>query len=522
MSTSSCFAPKQEIVFNHFEHLVKEIYSCGDKIQKTELTKRLNSFLKICQNARKRRPTSNLDSECDKKKIKLDKVEKKVVLPNELWTKIMNYLPSKDIFGSLCLVNKHFYQLSLDPSSITHLQIENIDTEDTSKKAVNVLKRCKKLIGVSFKDIDPVLWTHFFMKALTKKRCKNLQSLKVLVSLDRNKFQRLNISLPMMKNLRELNTLKVLDLQFVAIKSFEHDVVTEISQMNCLKSLRLSYLKHYEHSYPIDSALVDAIALNCKQLESIELEERSQINSNKFRDSLNNLLEKRQHVLKSFKINGFPDLCSLTTEFATLRPPCNSSLQNLKVCQNLEEFSSTIHAHDFNPISESETLRKLKFTFLYEEEMKIVLSNGMKLPRLKYLSMVTRYDPKLLFQQLSQQFFPLLERLYIHSEKHIWEPSTRLDLGTFKTFIESVPKLKSIQIDGNCVSAMDISNEYLHHIMRDCDIFVIFGKTKTLSIRSRQSNFEDFLQHDSVTFGKYHVMKRNFMKWCESNHGYGY
>ena len=170
MSTSSCFAPKQEIVFNHFEHLVKEIYSCGDKIQKTELTKRLNSFLKICQNARKRRPTSNLDSECDKKKIKLDKVEKKVVLPNELWTKIMNYLPSKDIFGSLCLVNKHFYQLSLDPSSITHLQIENIDTEDTSKKAVKVLKRCKKLIGVSFKDIDPVLWTHFFMKALTKKR----------------------------------------------------------------------------------------------------------------------------------------------------------------------------------------------------------------------------------------------------------------------------------------------------------------------------------------------------------------
>ena len=66
MPTTSCFGPNQEIIFEHFEHLVKEIYSGCDKIQKTELTKRLNSFLKIGQNARKRRPSSNLDSEGDK------------------------------------------------------------------------------------------------------------------------------------------------------------------------------------------------------------------------------------------------------------------------------------------------------------------------------------------------------------------------------------------------------------------------------------------------------------------------
>ena len=44
-------------------------------------------------------------------------------LPNELWMKILTYLPTHDIFANFSLVNKHFHGLTLNPSSIKYIQM---------------------------------------------------------------------------------------------------------------------------------------------------------------------------------------------------------------------------------------------------------------------------------------------------------------------------------------------------------------------------------------------------------------
>ena len=107
------------------------------------------------------------------------KVRRSVHLPNEIWLKIMNYLKTKDIFERFALVNKHFYQLTLDTGSIKYLQVKNIG--GNLSKYYNVLKvlsRCKTLIEFSIEDIfcDEYQFMSCIIKAL-----ESSQKLKSLV-----------------------------------------------------------------------------------------------------------------------------------------------------------------------------------------------------------------------------------------------------------------------------------------------------------------------------------------------------
>ena len=53
------------------------------------------------------------------------RAKRSVHLPNEIWLKIINYLKTKDIFGSFALINKYFNQLTPDISVIKYLQVKN-------------------------------------------------------------------------------------------------------------------------------------------------------------------------------------------------------------------------------------------------------------------------------------------------------------------------------------------------------------------------------------------------------------
>ena len=64
------------------------------------------------------------------KRIKLNTLE----LPNEMWMKILSYLQFKDVFGNFALVNKHFHALTLHPSAVKYLHLQ--DSKIKNKKKI--------------------------------------------------------------------------------------------------------------------------------------------------------------------------------------------------------------------------------------------------------------------------------------------------------------------------------------------------------------------------------------------------
>ena len=102
-------------------------------------------------------------------------------LPNELWLKIINYMKTKDIFGSFALVNKHFNSLTLDTSAIKYLQVKNIRGDPSKHENVmKVLSRCKSMIEFSIEDrrCDEYQFKSCINKALESSQ--KLKSLKIL------------------------------------------------------------------------------------------------------------------------------------------------------------------------------------------------------------------------------------------------------------------------------------------------------------------------------------------------------
>ena len=509
-------ASKSENLFDNFENLVQQVFSNAD--EKANFLKKFEKFKATC----KKRSIELSENDVSRgKKLKL-KIRTQV--PNEIWLKIMKYLPSKDCFGSFALVNKHFHGLTLDPSALKYLQIGDIKNDLHFEKLMKVVKRSKNLkefaICAGKKSVE--YWNRLVLKAL--KISIYLESLKVSVSIsddqvpyryrDENNPD-YSLSFEVLDAIKKRKSLKVLHLQDLRIKP---QIGIEISQMKHLKSLQLSY----GPVTIITPEIVIGIANNFNQLENIELWDW-QFSlphlGNQFRVALNNLFENNCKTLKRIKICVWPLHCQKI--LFKDQQKC-VSLQNLALCQNLEEFSGAVHGHDLNVISKSQTLKKLEIEYTDEENLRDLLSKKMNLPNLKILSIKTeRFDTSELFLNISKQYLPSLERLYIRSEKKYFY-NYPLKLATLKKMMKNFPKLKSLQIDGSCVTAIDVPNEYLSAIFKKFGTFIIFGKVKEINMPDRQTNFEDFLENDPLTLGKYLKDKRSFAKWCENNIGYGY
>ena len=84
-----------------------------------------------------------LDLESNNKKVKFD--SEIVEMPNEIWTKIMNYLPTKDIYKSFGLVSKRFHSLI---GGIRYLQVSINSAKCNTKVIEEILKNSKSLIGL--------------------------------------------------------------------------------------------------------------------------------------------------------------------------------------------------------------------------------------------------------------------------------------------------------------------------------------------------------------------------------------
>ena len=364
-------------------------------------------------------------------------------------------------------------------------------------------------------------WNGLVTKVL--KIHKNLESLKISVSDDQvphrirhENNSKYSLSPNIMDILEKKQNLKVLQLKGLMIKN---EIGMQICRMRNLKFLHLSY----DDRAIVSPYFVDLIADNLNQLETIEIftgEYSDDYDGIKFRSAFNNLFRNNCKTLKKINVRIMPYFCR-SLEMKFYQPEC-VTLKSLDLCQNLEEFRGPAHGHDLKLICESQILKKLELKDITQHNLEDILSHGMSLPNLKHLAIKTeQIFIKSMFVQVSEQYLPTLERLYISSEK-IFSHYTRLDLETLEELLENFPTLKSLQIDGDYITAIDVPNECLTDIFRDYGIFIIFGKVMEIEMCDRQKNFEDFLEQDPLLLGKYYKEKRNFAKWCENNIGYGY
>ena len=231
-------------------------------------------------------------NDCKKRKIKeakvffpekKTKIEQKVEVPNELWMKIMNFLPTKDIFTSFALVNKHFHDLTMSPSSIKYLQIKDIENDFDFDKVIEVVNRSKGLKELSILEC-PEYWYRFVFRAM--QASIRLNSLKI--SMIPNELQQRNASIvallgplafgltvptndlqltfgpELIEKITQSSQLKILELNGLILTP---EAAIKVSQMEELRSLRLSN----QESGAVTPNLIHELAQNCHKLEKIEI-----------------------------------------------------------------------------------------------------------------------------------------------------------------------------------------------------------------------------------------------------------
>ena len=527
-----------DLALKSFQKVVENVASNDDEGHKAKVLKKLKDFNELINSPKNR--VSSKGSKVPKartvsspaKKIKLHSSRKVKIpeLPNEIWVKIMNYMPTKYIFNSLALVNKNSYQLTKDTKALKHFTIYRLSSHYSKanfEKAMKFLKKCTNLVGLTIDHCSTEDWQKIVTNA-----SPNMKYLEILGdgTSDCN-FKNCHIfhgdqlSIDVVKTMKKRKIkLENLTLNGTYV---EIDVMDEISKIETLKSLRiLDVTKRF-----VTPKAIESLAFNKNQLELIEIEKSKKEenhysydsdgsddynddfdddddnDSSGLRKALNHLFEKKKDTLKIIrKINMDSSNCDDIDS-------CDS-LENLSLCKNLVEFFGSLHEHELVHFAGLENLQKLNIEGLtYREDKYLKLALGsMNLSKLKHLS-ISSNACKEFCQELARHYFPALERLYIYSPE--------MTSKCFQQLIKNGPKLKSIQFGygADC----NISNKISHKLCKDTNVFVIFGNVIKNDENKEQKSFEDYLlENDLVVFRKYKKMKEEFEKWCEGNIGYGF
>lgn len=215
---------------------------------------------------------------------------------------------------------------------------------------------------------------------------------------------------------------------------------------------------------------------------------------------------------------------------------CNG-LENLYLCEKLEEFSGSYYPSMNNFLSESKTLEKLKLTIKSHP-----MPNWLKinLPKLKYLviriyywsyyldensipnwpksnfpelkCLVIRMDNFLQGSILAETQYPALERLKIQSENI----KTFIDDYSYQ-FLKNCPNLKSIQFEDFSDENLD-ETEFanLYNIFENGKVFVFLGDDDP-----NQKLFLNYiLEFNPKLLVKYEQELQKFTDWCRQNPEY--
>ena len=485
----------------NIEQYVKNILDLNDQNKKKALwfhfQKLINMLFLNEDTIKQPRKPDNVESQ--PKKLKLEPVLNR--FPDEMWMKILTYLPVNDIFGSFALISKHFHNLTMDSAAIKYFHFKyNIKSElrsyeyrgetiqepyfshfDHYEDAVKVIARLR-LIELKLENFRR---ERLVLEAL--KSSQRLKSIKVTNSYNDNRLASFSSSIKKYGK----------KLENVEFRSFRVDGQTmiEISKVKTLKSLTI----HTKWIMTFSPQLFTTLAESENQLEEIDFQyiSKTVTNRNEIRSNMNNLLKMKGQTMKflGLVMNDGPCIDNCV------------SLESLSLCKNLTKFHGYLHPHDFGHFSELKNIETLILDCRhYSSSIDIIpLFNQMNLVKLKHLSFQKVWLTKEFMEAIGKFHFPVLERLYFHSNGS--QPIfTEVNL---RHIPKNIPNLKIIEFGKKCVGSK-ITNEFLLQILEDKDIFVQFENSK------RQTNLENYLLQENA-IEKYQQMKLNSLRWSEIN-----
>ena len=478
----------QEMFQNHvetFEKFVNDAVSGMDQNQKSLFLEKCQDFVSFC-NESKKRPLEHTKLISKEKKIKIE-------IPDEIWLKIIGFMDAEDVFSRFALVCKRFKSLTSDPTAIKRLFINhrNVQKKD-SPNFRKLLKRKKTM--VEFTLVKACLKTAINVTKIVLKSNPKLKSLKILNHLNCKCIYQMDKLVECIKTYRP--DLENLELNFVDY--YDLQAMIGICTLKNLKSLKIS-----NHKGILVPEYIYYLAINCEDLENISLSESESPykDYHKIGAAWNHLLGQRSTSLKSIYMN-------IDLTYSHYSSHHFIELENLKLCQNLEEISIRFDKHHLTMIPELPKLKKLVlFGYLSAEDL-IPCFQSMNLSSLKYLSFrnFRELHEESFWTKFAMIQFPVLERVYFHPN---WKNYPSLKQKHLQNLLNNCPQLKSIQFSGKLGN--NLSNKFLFDIFKMSNVLVIFRDS------FKQFEMEDYFKNRNVSlYEKYQLMKKEFSKWCEN------
>ena len=418
--------------------------------------------------------------------------------PNEIWTKIIKCMPSKDVYGSIMFVNKRFQSLALNSGVYRNIKLNSLIGENELDILKSFTEPLKFICNSSY-------FYPNFEKAISV--AQNLRFLQFYGSPDDDFDKNVHDCFKKLVNAIIQSKSKLEHVDLINHFHVKPEILIQISQIKTLKSVQIS---------DATPEILDAFAQNENQLENIELYDTFDIcdsfpidkeECTKLSNALNNLLKQKSNTLRNLKTTKCRDLYYST-----------DPLTNLKLCQNLQEFSGYLEPHNIEILAQIPRLKKLKLGRLENPKY---LFDYLNFGSLKYLSLEGNGGEanNIICQELTKHNFPVLQRLLI-------DDNVELSENFLTSFIANAPNLKSIHLPytnfiPNCSnhyhlwgSKCTVSNKFLYNFFKNFEVFVCFLNSK---------RFEEFLFETDLSlrvFQKYNGLKQSFEEWSSNNPEY--
>ena len=389
-------------------------------------------------------------------------------LPNEIWMKILGYLPTYDILKNFNLTCKQFHSLAIAPGAIKSLELKLEKAKDKYQyqEITKVLNRSKTLNKFIVHGNGKL--NHILSHALKSNHLKTLE-----VSRREGTLSKKNLEY--VKN----SSIQVLKLDKV---NLDDGAMQKIGALKTLKSVRISTT--YERNVNMSElfkTFIDA---------KIGLEDLAIVSP---------IVEIKASTLCNFLKEG------------------TENLKKLKLCCYLigtdkEELMK------WNAPSNLEELYFLDHGSVYGRD-RIKIEFDMEMPKLTTLA--HRNMNQDMLNMFGTQNFPVLERLYLAKGYRDYDEDDdfRASQQTIFDILENCPNLKSVKLGNLEVSdpqPVDAWCAFLYQMYKTHNAYIdILGTSQWSSWnKSPLEAFEKYLKEtDLAIFYKYTKIKANYVDW---------
>ena len=422
-----------DLALDIIETFAKEIFSGKDDIQKLKLSERLKNLLLLNNPEKISNYVQNSEVNAN--------AARKVKLPNEVWLKIIQYLPTQDLFGNFALSCKKFHDLSQDSSAIKYLQVKTIITWPKYENVKKIIAASKSLVEFTFNQGGRAFDNELICQALESN--PSLRSLRI-------KTKCLNMDTI---NTIAKSKIEVLDLELEE-KELSLDGITGLCNIKTLKSLKMNR----------QNQIFTILAKNSTPIEEIYF-----LWPGNNPIALNEFFKSKKDTLKSISLQ--------------LNRYCeNMPLKNLNLCQNLEKVvMSNWHSKHLDLLSGIPNLKEL---VLYELDADVdtlvKFFQRLSLKKMEYLSIQFCPNAKDEFLvEMSKLDFPVLKKLtfFENWEDKLTSTSRKLTDSTLQTLVSNCPNLKRI-LFGDDFDNSNLTFKTIMDIFEKRNIFMFFGQTR--------------------------------------------